>query len=698
MAKDEKEAKPTCPVTDILEVLRVQLHTDGALSASERPAAARVARIITDITLGRNNIKSLDELDQAAAELQGVSPALGNALVASLSGNRAEWEAHLAGNCTVGTCFKPRSAPCQVACPAHIDIPSMMAHIGHGNFSESLRVLSEDTPLPDSCGLVCPAPCEDDCVQNAVSGKPVFIRPMKHVAARCAEVRPDLKKAAPTGKKIAIVGCGPSGITAAYYLAQQGHTVEIFDEREHPGGVMRYGIPNYRLPDYKLYAEIDVVRNLGVDIHMGYHVSNAKEFKEKGYDATLLATGMQNSKRLGVPGDDQDFVIGGMDFLSAVRSGKNPRVGPHVIVIGGGNAAIDVAMTAFRQGAEKVQMWYRRNRKQMPANPHEVELALAEGVELVEFWAPTRVMEGGMIEFERSRYAPDAGKVAPVTVHADQIFAGIGQEADLSWLDGSKIETKWGAIINDPTTLMTAEESIFTSGDIAHGASTVVAAIGSGKRAALAIHEYLTGEKVDYASLEPQCRDDVPYIDADPEYRMSGPRSHIVEHDPNTRKYSHEFMQEDWDEKVAAVEAQRCLRCDNCIGCGLCELACIEVGAEALRMVETKGGRMVFQDLLRPSEKCIGCGACASVCPTGAIKVENRDGFRVTEITGSVVRKQPLEVCGACGETFSASVVHVQKASDVIGGAAQQPKLCPTCSRTQAARAMKGMMWTRKVF
>ena len=698
MAKDEKEAKPTCPVTDILEVLRVQLHTDGALSASERPAAARVARIITDITLGRNNIKSLDELDQAAAELQGVSPALGNALVASLSGNRAEWEAHLAGNCTVGTCFKPRSAPCQVACPAHIDIPSMMAHIGHGNFSESLRVLSEDTPLPDSCGLVCPAPCEDDCVQNAVSGKPVFIRPMKHVAARCAEVRPDLKKAAPTGKKIAIVGCGPSGITAAYYLAQQGHTVEIFDEREHPGGVMRYGIPNYRLPDYKLYAEIDVVRNLGVDIHMGYHVSNAKEFKEKGYDATLLATGMQNSKRLGVPGDDQDFVIGGMDFLSAVRSGKNPRVGPHVIVIGGGNAAIDVAMTAFRQGAEKVQMWYRRNRKQMPANPHEVELALAEGVELVEFWAPTRVMEGGMIEFERSRYAPDAGKVAPVTVHADQIFAGIGQEADLSWLDGSKIETKWGAIINDPTTLMTAEESIFTSGDIAHGASTVVAAIGSGKRAALAIHEYLTGEKVDYASLEPQRRDDVPYIDADPEYRMSGPRSHIVEHDPNTRKYSHEFMQEDWDEKVAAVEAQRCLRCDNCIGCGLCELACVEVGAEALRMVETKGGRMVFQDLLRPSEKCIGCGACASVCPTGAIKVENRDGFRVTEITGSVVRKQPLEVCGACGETFSASVVQVQKASDVIGGAAQQPKLCPTCSRTQAAKAMKGMMWTRNVF
>ncbi|MBR6000421.1 MAG: FAD-dependent oxidoreductase, partial [Oxalobacter sp.] len=458
MANDKEAPKPTCPVTDILEVLRAQLHTEGALAPKARKAAAHVTRIITEITLGRNNIKSLIELDKAVEELKGVSPELGNALIVSLSEKREEWEAHLAGKCTVGTCFKPRSAPCQVACPAHIDIPSMMAHIGHGNFSESLEVLSKDTPLPDSCGLVCPAPCEYDCVQNEVSGKPVFIRPMKHVAARCAEVKPDLKKAAPTGKKIAIVGCGPSGITAAYYLAQKGHTVEIFDEREHPGGVMRYGIPNYRLPDYKLYAEIDVVRNLGVEIHLGYHVGNAKEFQEKGYDATLLATGMQNSKRLGVPGDDQDFVIGGMDFLTAVRSGKNPRIGPHVIVIGGGNAAIDVAMTAFRQGAEKVQMWYRRNRKQMPSNPHEVELALAEGVELVEFWAPTRVMEGGMIEFERSRYAPDAGKVPPVTVHADQIFAGIGQEADLSWLEGSKIETKWGAIVNDPVTLMTAEE------------------------------------------------------------------------------------------------------------------------------------------------------------------------------------------------------------------------------------------------
>ena len=310
--------KKTCPITDILENMRAQLHTEGQLSASIRPVAARVTRIITEVTLGRGNA-SLKELAGAVSELESVAPELAGSIAASLKKDKTEWENHIARNtCSAGTCFLPRSAPCQVACPAHIDIPSMMAHVGHGDFSKSLEVLSKDTPLPDSCGLVCPAPCEYECVQNTVSGEPVFIRPMKHVAARCAEIRPELKKAAPTGKKIAIVGCGPAGLTAAYYLAQKGHSVEIFDEREHPGGVMRYGIPNYRLPDYKLYAEIDVIKNLGVKIHLGYTVRQAREFQDKGYDATLLATGMQNSKRLGVPGDDQDFVIGGMDFLSGI--------------------------------------------------------------------------------------------------------------------------------------------------------------------------------------------------------------------------------------------------------------------------------------------------------------------------------------------------------------------------------------------
>ena len=694
-----KETKKNCPVTDILEMLRAQLHTEGKLAPKVRPTVARITRMITEVTLGRGNIRNFEELAKAAKELEQVEPSLGASVLASLKKDREEWIAHIEKNvCEAGICFVPRSAPCQVACPAHIDIPSMMARVGHGDYAQSLAVLAADTPLPDSCGLVCPAPCEDVCVQKAVSGAPVFIRPMKHVAARCADVKPDLKKAAPTGKKIAIVGSGPAGLTAAYYLAQKGHHVEIFDEREHAGGVMRYGIPNYRLPEHKLNAEIDVVKKLGVKINLGYTVRKAREFQDKGFDATLLAIGMQNSKRLGVEGDDLPCVIGGMDFLSAVRSGKNPRIGPHVIVIGGGNAAIDVAMTAFRQGATKVQMWYRRNRAQMPANPHEVELALAEGVELIEYWAPTRIHPDGQIDFERSRYAPDAKTTPPVSARADHIMAGIGQEAELGWLEGTNIKTEWGNIVVDQTTLQSDEPGIFAAGDIAHGASTVVAAIGSGKRAAESIHSYLMGVPADYESLEPQRRDEVPFLSSTPAQRVSPERAHIEEIDPQVRKFSHEFMQFDWDEKVAAVEAERCLRCDMCIGCGLCELACIEVGAEALKMVETQNGRMVFNDFTTAAEKCIGCGACTSVCPTGAILVEDRDGYRVTEITGTVVRKQALVVCSCCGETFSASVNQELETRMELGKMTREGVLCPTCARAKSAESMQQMQWMTNVF
>ncbi len=694
-----KETKKTCPVTDILEMLRAQLHTEGKLSPKVRPTVARVTRMITEVTLGRGNIRNFEELAKAAKELEQVEPSLGASVLASLKKDREGWIAHIEKNvCEASICFVPRSAPCQVACPAHIDIPSMMARVGHGDYAQSLAVLAADTPLPDSCGLVCPAPCEDVCVQKAVSGAPVFIRPMKHVAARCADVKPDLKKAALTGKKIAIVGSGPAGLTAAYYLAQKGHHVEIFDEREHAGGVMRYGIPNYRLPEHKLNAEIDVVKKLGVKINLGYTVRKAREFQDKGFDATLLAIGMQNSKRLGVEGDDLPCVIGGMDFLSAVRSGKNPRIGPHVIVIGGGNAAIDVAMTAFRQGATKVQMWYRRNRAQMPANPHEVELALAEGVELIEYWAPTRIHPDGQIDFERSRYAPDAKTTPPVSARADHIMAGIGQEAELGWLEGTNIKTEWGNIVVDQTTLQSDEPGIFAAGDIAHGASTVVAAIGSGKRAAESIHSYLMGVPADYESLEPQRRDEVPFLSSTPAQRVSPERAHIEEIDPQVRKFSHEFMQFDWDEKVAAVEAERCLRCDMCIGCGLCELACIEVGAEALKMVETQNGRMVFNDFTTAAEKCIGCGACTSVCPTGAILVEDRDGYRVTEITGTVVRKQALVVCSCCGETFSASVNQELETRMELGKMTREGVLCPTCARAKSAESMQQMQWMTNVF
>ncbi len=685
--------KETCPVTEHIEAFRIRLQSKEKQSPELRANLAKITRIMTEISLGRATKGHLDELVNAIDNLPESEHSLATSLRSSLKVSRESWLKHVTDNiCNADICFEPRVVPCQQACPAHIDIPSMMAHIGHGDYDKSLSVLLKDTPLPNSCGLVCPAPCENACVQKTVS-QPVLIKPMKSVAARCTGSYPLQDMAKPTGKKIAIVGAGPAGITTAYYLAQKGHHIEIFDEREEAGGIMRYGIPNYRLPNEILQEEIDQIRRMGVQIHNGYKVKNVREFQDKGFDATFIAIGLQYSRRLGIEGDDLPFVIGGMDFLSAVRAGKNPRIGPHVIVIGGGNAAIDVAMTAFRQGATKVQMWYRRTRKDMPANPHEVEMALAEGVELVELWAPTKIMEGNLIEFARSKNAPDAATAKPVTVHADQIMVGIGQDADLSWLDGSKIELKWGNIVADPVTLQTGEPGIFSGGDIQHGASTVVAAIGSGKRAAEAIDSWLMKKGMDLPSLKPQRRDFVTCLPVDASYRASHNRPHVPEKDPDIRKWTHDFIQYDWSEKDAAKEAGRCLRCDICIGCGLCELVCIQVGAEALKMVKTGDRRYVFDDFLLPASKCIGCGACAAVCPTGAIKVENRNGNRVTEITGTVVRSQPLQKCDHCGTAFASSGLF-GKTRSLMGGVADvEMATCPACAQIKAAESLSSMHW-----
>ena len=676
-------------MTEQLQAFRIRLFPAEKLPAPDRLALAEVGRILTEIYLGRATKKHLDDLHAAIEALPASEHSFAISLRTSLDKARNNWLMHVRENiCNASICFAPRIVPCQQACPSHIDIPSMIAHIGHKNHEQSLSVLLKDTPLPQSCGIVCPAPCKNACVQSTLS-EPVLIKPMKALAARLSPDYPEQKTALPTGKKTAIIGAGPAGLTAAFYLVQKGHQADIFDERAEPGGTMRYGIPSYRLPNETLQHEIDQLRKMGAGIHTGYKVADVRAFQNQGYDATLVAIGLQLSRRLGIEGDDLPFVIGGMDFLSAVRSGKDPRVGPHVVVIGGGNVAIDVAMTSLRQGAARVQVWYRRSRRDMPASPHEVEMALAEGVELVEYWAPVRITPENIIEFSRSQYAPDAKSALPVSIRADHIIAGIGQDADLSLLNGSRIRTEYGNIIASPVTLETDEPGIFSAGDVQHGANTVIAAIGAGKRVAEAIDAWLMNREMDLSSLLPLHRDDVPFLAVDPSLRISPARTHVREKDPDTRKSSHEFIQYDWDEDEAAAEAGRCLRCDICIGCGLCEIVCIQVGAEALKMADVGNRRRVFADLMRPASRCIGCGACASVCPTGAIRVENRDGYRITEITGTVVRSQLLQICTGCSAPYAPRVM--LESAHMLAKGAFESGICPECFRARAAQQLGDM-------
>ena len=681
-----------CPVVETLSLLRQKLQATEGDSSDMRSMLAHGARIVTEISLGRGEPSHLNELDRIAQKIAMVDSVLVNTLQDSLTGRKAAWLQHVTdGTCPVGQCIKPSVVPCQEACPAHIDIPSMLGYIGKAQYTDALDLLLKDTPLPNSCGLVCPAPCEDACVQNSVSA-PVVIKPMKSVAARCSGgyALPDCD--ASTGKKVGVVGAGPAGLTVAYYLAQKGHQVEIFDENEHPGGIMRYGIPEYRLPNPVLYAEVDMIKALGVQIHQNTRIANLKDLREQGFDAIFLATGLQKSKGMRVEGDDQPFVLGGVDFLRDVRDGKNPRVGPHVVVIGGGNTAIDAAMTAFRQGAAKVEIWYRRTRKAMPANPHEVEMALDEGVELMEYWQPNRILPGNQIEFVRHSNAPDADTAQPVVIQPDQVIAAIGQDPDNDYLEGNDIQLEWGNIVADPVTLMTDVRGVFSGGDIQHGGSTVVAAIGSGKRAAESIHAYLTEGQMDLESLKPQRRTFVEPVQSDPQARVDSHRPHVPEEDPIKRRTSHDPIQFDFNEEIAKAEAARCLRCDQCIGCGLCELACIEVGANALRMVQTESGRMVFDGFLTPATMCIGCGACAAVCPTGAIKVEDDGNERVTTITGTEVRRQPLQACATCGVMY-ATVAQVDSLRDKLGLEDDAPAICPACLREKMGVTVQAMHW-----
>ena len=671
------------------------LHKWQAAEEAARPvrfALAQATRMATEITLGRATATTLHDLELIAQELSVVEPEAAAILNKALSEFRSEWERHAAeGACTAGVCFERPTAPCRSACPAGINIPGFLAHIGRGQYDEALRLIAEENPLPHICGLVCPAPCEDACLRRA-TGAALFIRPLKAVAAKNSSSYWTPEKKPTTGKRVAVVGSGPSGLTLAYSLTAMGHQVEIFETREKAGGMMRYGIPRYRLPAAVLDGEIEHMKSLGIVVHTGYQVKSATEFRDRGFDATYLAVGLQLSKGMGIEGEDLPFVIGGMDFLGGVGAGKNPRVGPRVIVVGGGNSAVDAAMTALRQGAEHVYIVYRRRRSNMPASPHEVSMCLAEGVELLELWMPERVLPGHKMIFKRNPIATEEevrASGSELTLDVDHVLVGIGQDSELSLLAGTKVESKKGQIVADKATLATAEPGIFAGGDIAHGAGTVVEAIMAGKKAAESIDAYLMGDK---SSRQPArlAKSALPLVQVDAEQRSTKRRPPMPELDAKSRNVTYEQIELGYSEADAQLEATRCLRCDLCIGCGMCELVCSETGAEALRMVETASGRRIFDDFNRPISRCIGCGACAAVCPTGAIRVEDKDGLRSTIITGTVVRTQPLQLCAACHKPLTAEVqweaIRGRSAND-----AGMPALCGSCKRIKTALAIMEM-------
>lgn len=485
-----------------------------------------------------------------------------------------------------GPAESPR-APCQLACPAGTDAGRYVGLIAEGRYDDAYAVAAEVNPFPSVCGWICTAPCEAAC-RRGVLDEPISIRTLKRFAAEHGHLPPIAPPATRRNERVAIVGGGPAGMSAAYYLARLGYPVSVFEAMPVPGGMMAIGIPEYRLPREVINAEIERIVGLGVELNldaaMGRDFSLA-DLEQRGFRAIFLATGASKSRRLGVEGEGLGGVIPATLFLKRVNLDEAPRLSGHVVVVGGGSTAMDAARSAWRSGAEKVTIAYRRGRDEMPAQDEEIEAAEREGIELRTGVVPVHVVgrDGAVVALRCQEQRPRAegdsrtGSWEPVPgsefeLPATTILVAIGEEPDPSILpEGAGIQVSgWAGIVADPRTLATGRAGIFAGGDVVSGPKTIIDAVASGRRAAGSIHEYLSGAGDGEAEIFAAVRYATP-----PEPSLSlrlanQPRARAPL--PMVEPGSFRANQVGFDEPTARAEANRCFRCDAVYGCPTVEV------------------------------------------------------------------------------------------------------------------------------
>lgn len=485
---------------------------------------------------------------------------------------------------------KKGRAPCKAACPAGCSAQGYIALLAQGRYQEAIDLIRQTITFPSVCGRVCPAFCEQQCRRSQVE-EPLAIASLKRFLAdwERAQGGPKFERVERTREeRIAIIGSGPAGLTAAADLVRMGYGVTVFEALPVAGGMMRVGIPAYRLPREVLQKEIDSIADLGVEIRTGVRIGTDLPFDklfEDGFKAVFVAAGAHRSQRLGVEGEDAEGVVGGAEFLRRVSLEQRTEVGPRVAVIGGGNTAMDAARTALRLGAQEVSVIYRRSRAEMPAWDKEVREAEAEGVKLVFLAAPTKVIVQngrvvGLTCIKMELGEPDAsGRRRPVpipgsefTIHVDTVIPAISQSPELDFLPADIARNKDGTLIVGKDSLATSKPGVFAGGDVASGPATVVEAIAAGHKAASAIDRFIRGE-LPLAEEKPTLPVVTEPVDARDMERVPRQKMPTVSHSGANVKVDVE-LELGFTEEQARAEANRCLKCGGCSECYVCERVC----------------------------------------------------------------------------------------------------------------------------
>jgi len=544
-----------------------------------REGTRRMLEILEKITEGEGTMKDLDEMEELAyfikdSALCGLGQTAPNPVLSTLQYFRQEYEDHiLEKRCEAGVCADLVRAKCINACPLGQDVPGYLSLVGEGRYEEAISLIYQTNPMPGVCGRVCPAPCTQVCLRGQTD-EALAIPKIKRFAAdmaRTKEIRINLRKGQPKDQKVAVVGGGPAGLAAAYQLALLGYQPTIFEELPELGGMLRYGIPTYRLPREILDQEINFILQVGVEARTDVRVGTDVQLEDlsRDYDAVFIGVGAHPSLSLRIPGEDLEGVRGGAEFLREVELGRTPKVGKKVAVIGGGNVAIDVARTCKRVGAD-VTVLYRRERKDMPAYEEEIEDAIEEGIDLKLLVAPKSITRNNgrlvfhldeceLKDFDRSgRRRPVPREGATFSDEYDTIFSAIGQRPDLSF--AVSLDTKWGTVSVDRLKLNTNLKGVFAGGDAVTGPARVVDALAQGKRAAREIDAYLSKKRGDKPSVE--VWDKIQVTMKVPEEVIKQPQAAMPKLSPEKRIKDFMEVELGFDEETAQKECARCLRCD----------------------------------------------------------------------------------------------------------------------------------------